>query len=566
MSTRLLILLLLFYLLESDSFAQNISNDDRLRNIVRQSGQAEVTIPYPETKGINNLTLNVSIMSVRDRVVYISLSPLTVEWFILQKFDYSILEKTDSKGIISAHNVKQAMQWDKYPTYSQYDSIMQSFQNLFPALCHLDTIGTSINGKLVLALKISDNALFDEDEPEVFYSSSIHGDETGGFILLLRLADYLLKNYSLNKRVKNLADNLEIWINPLANPDGMYNTGNSIFSPTRFNANGVDLNRNFPDPLLPVVIPQKENRDMIKFMRSRKFVLSANFHSGAEVVNYPWDRWSRLHADDAWFYEVSREYADTVHANSVSGYMKDLNNGITNGYAWYQITGGRQDFVTYELHGREVTIELDRQYFVTPAANLNSLWQYNWQSLIGYLENTLYGIHGVVRNINTNAPVPAKVFITGHDIDNSHIYSDTLSGSFVRLLSPGSWNLTFSATGFLEKTVSNIAVVSGQKSELAVFMEPIINSVDTVDPETPFLYPNPARDIIKVVLPEKIIGTINIRIISQSGMIMSDYTSETIRGIPLQIDLKMLPGGSYTVLFKNTFNKILCTGRFIVIN
>ena len=132
---------------------------------------------------------------------------------------------------------------------------------------------------------------------------------------------------------------------------------------------------------------------MIRFMRKHNFVLSANFHSGAEVVNYPWDRWSRLHADDAWFNNISRKYADTVHFYSVPGYMTDLNDGITNGYQWYQINGGRQDFVTYELHGREVTIELDTNY-VTPASQLASLWQYNWHSLIGYLENAMYGIHG----------------------------------------------------------------------------------------------------------------------------------------------------------------------------
>ena len=53
----------------------------------------------------------------------------------------------------------------------------------------------------------------------------------------------------------------------------------------------------------------------------------------------------------------------------------------------------RQDFVTSELQGREVTIELDDQ-FITPAAQLTLLWQNNWHSLLGYLENALYGIHG----------------------------------------------------------------------------------------------------------------------------------------------------------------------------
>ena len=79
---------------------------------------------------------------------------------------------------------------------------MQSFIKRYPSLCHLDTIGTSVNGKLVLALKISDNAAVDEDKPEVFYSSTMHGDETGGFILvMLHFADYLLKNYLVSHRV-----------------------------------------------------------------------------------------------------------------------------------------------------------------------------------------------------------------------------------------------------------------------------------------------------------------------------------------------------------------------------
>jgi hypothetical protein len=566
MTRRFLILLLVPAFFALRCYPQNISNDDRLHDIVRQYSQAEVSIPFTDNQALDDLTRKVSILSVRNKIVYISLSPLTVEWFILQKFNYKITEKADSKGIISAHNLNQAMEWNKYPTYSQYDSIMQSFKTLYPALCHLDTIGSSINGKLVLALKISDNAGNNEDEPEVFYSSTMHGDETGGFILMLRLVDYLLRNYNLNNRVKNLVDNLEIWINPLANPDGAYKTGNIISpSSSRYNANGVDLNRNFPDPFQPFEIQQKENRDMIKFMRKHKFVISANFHSGAEVVNYPWDKWlSKFHADDIWFYDISRAYADTVHTWSGPAYLNDENNGITRGAAWYVIYGGRQDFVTYELQGREVTIELDDQY-ITPAPQLALLWQYNWRSLLGYLENALYGIHGLVYNAISSAPVAARVFITGHDKDSSHVCSDVLTGSFVRLLAPGSWNLTFSAVGYFDATISNIIVASGQKTDINVNMLPIINRVDTTNPETPFLYPNPATTEFSAVLPERIMGKISIRIFNQAGTIFSDYITEAIQGVPVKIDVKRLSGGIYSVVFKNTDTKISCHGRFIVI-
>jgi len=507
----------------------------------------------------------VSILSVKNKIVHISLSPVTIDWFIKQKFDYQIVKKIDIKSFISARNLNLSSVWDKYPTYTQYDSIMQSFKTLYPNLCRLDTIGISINGRLILALKISDTPATDGDKPAVFYTSTIHGDETGGFMLMLHLADYMLKNYDLSPRVKDLVNNLEIWINPLANPDGTYYGGNTISSPIRNNANDYDLNRNFPDPITPNTVKQKETLDMVKFLRKHRFVISANFHSGSEVVNYPWDRWlSKFHADDSWFNTISRAYADTVHVYSGPAYMSDLDNGVTRGAVWYIIYGGRQDFVTSELQGREVTIELDNQY-ITPEAQLTLLWQNNWRSLLGYLENALYGIYGLVRNVNTLAPVPARVFISGHDKDSSQVYSDTLTGNFVRMLSPGAWNLTFSAVGYNDQTKSNITVVSGQRTDLIVDMVPKVNKVENPSTEQPLLYPNPARTEIKAILPHGISGSVNISIINQLGMKMLDYNDEVIQGIPLPIDIRILSGGIYSLVFRNSVTKAVYQSRFIVI-
>lgn len=567
MTKRLLAILFLLPLFTFLSYSQKSVNDNLLRDIVRQNGQAEVTIPDPGVREMDWLTRNISISTVRDRTVHIVISPRTLEWFISQNFDYKIVVQTGSKGIISSASVKQALEWESYPSYLQYDSIMQSFLLLYPSLCHLDTIGKSINGKLILAIKISDNVSTDEDEPEVLYTSTIHGDETGGFILMLRLADYLLRNYSLNNRVKQLVDNLEIWINPLANPDGTYRLGNTITSPVRENANGYDLNRNFPDPdpNAPHYPTQKETIDMMKFMRNHNFILSANFHSGAEVVNYPWDRWSRLHADDKWFISISRKYADTVHFYSGPVYMSGFKNGITNGADWYTINGGRQDFMTYELHGREVTIELDNNW-VTPSSQLNTLWQYNWHSLIGYLENAMYGIHGSINDINTKEPVAAKVFITGHDKDNSQVYSDTLTGSFIRMLAPGSWDLLFTAGGYRDTLISNIIVAEAQKTLLNVVMKPDDTPTDTIRTiDKLLLYPNPATLSLKVLLPENISGKVNVFIFNQSGIKISDYNTVVTKGIPLMYDVSHLASGLYNMVITNTQTKNSVRSGFIVI-
>ena len=566
MARRILIWIFILLLPEFRCLSQVISNDDKLRQTVSNYGQAEVTIPYADRKSAETLTANVSILSVKDKVVYISLSPLTVEWFILQKYDYKIVEPISPKGLISAATLNEALQWDNYPRYTQYDSIMQYFASQYPSLCRVDTIGTSINGKLVLALKISDNAAVNEDEPEVFYSSSMHGDETGGYVLMLHLADYLLKNYQVNARVKSLVDNLEIWINPLANPDGTYKSGNTIVSPSRYNAFGYDLNRNFPDPFTPNTIKTKETIDMIKFMRKHRFVLSANFHSGTEVVNYPWDRWiTKFHADNTWFKSISRAYADTVHLYAGPAYMNFLDNGITRGSDWYLVYGGRQDFVTSELQGREVTIEVDDQY-VTPAAQLTLLWQNNWHSLLGYLENALFGIHGLVRNSNSHVPVAAKIFISGHDTDSSHVYSDTLTGSFVRFLAPGSWNITFSAEGYFPKTVNDIIVNDRQRTDLIVDMKTLVDGIENPDSSNEILlFPNPARNTINALLPDILTGNINIRIINQTGMLISDYNISTVQGIPLRIDINSLSAGVYTILFLDTGRGRIFHSRFVVI-
>jgi hypothetical protein len=72
---------------------------------------------------------------------------------------------------------------------------------------------------------------------------------------------------------------------------------------------------------------------MMNLGMEQRFHLVANFHGGAEVVNYPWDHQYTLHTDDAWYQSISRAYASSAQANSPSGYLEDLNNGITNAHS-----------------------------------------------------------------------------------------------------------------------------------------------------------------------------------------------------------------------------------------
>jgi PKD repeat protein len=362
-------------------------------------------------------------------------------------------------------SVREIMEWDTYPTYQGYLDIMSEFASNYPEICDIDTIGSTTEDRLIIVARISDNVHEEEDEPEFLYTSSMHGDETTGYVLTLRLIDYLLSNYGSDERITNIVDNIDIWINPLANPDGTYAGGNStVFGATRYNANYVDLNRNYPDPAdgpHPDGNPwQPETVAFMAFAEGRDFVLSANFHGGAEVVNYPWDTWSRNTADHLWWNFVSRNYADTCHVNSPLGYFTDLDNGVTNGYAWYSITGGRQDYMNYFQQCREVTLEISSNKLL-PTSQLESFWNYNYRSMLNYIEESLYGVRGIVTDSLTGQPLQAEVFIAMHDKDSSMVYSSLPIGNYHRLLKSGTYNITFKAPGYLNKTVTGVQVADG---------------------------------------------------------------------------------------------------------
>jgi len=401
-----------------------------------------------------------------------------------------------------AASLEEARSFTKYPTLEQYIQLMQDFASTYPSICLLDTIGFSTRSRPVLVLKISDNVNVDEEEPRFMYSSTIHGDEILGYVLLLRLADTLLSSYGNSSYLTNLVNETEIWINPLANPDGAYYLSDtSLVGSRRYNDHGVDLNRNFPDPASSDLVDDYSGREtetigMMDFLMEHRFSMSANLHGGAEVVNYPWDYKYALHPDDDWLYFISREYADEVHAEEAS-YMDDFPDGVTNGADWYVVYGGRQDYVTYYLEGRELTIELSNTKLL-PSSLLDLYWRYNDYSLVNLMQQARYGIHGLITEKGSGKPVSASITVQNHDDASSIITSDPLSGRFYRYLKEGSYNLKISADGYKDTLVESFTVTDYQASELLIELDTVLTSVLTGDMAALRLYPDPCNEFLQL--------------------------------------------------------------------
>jgi hypothetical protein len=540
---------------------------DDIRNAVSRYGQAEVMISYPGYDAMTRLAARFSVSSCDGLTALLSLSSRDVAEFIAEAIPYRLIVPEERKGFYTASSVAEAMLWQSYPTWKHYDTIMHKIAGHWPDLCRLDTIGFSVQGRAVLALKISDNPEEDEPEPEVMISSSIHGDETAGFVLLMRLAEYLASGGGGapgSGLASELVSELEIWINPLANPDGMYRNGDTLTYPVRANSNGYDLNRNFPDPEVGTPPPlQKETLDMIRFMEERRFTLSANLHSGAEVVNYPWDKWTRDHADDDWFNAISRRYADTVHLHSESGYMTFLDNGVTKGWKWYLVRGGRQDYVTWGLGGREVTIELDDTK-MTPGSNLELMWEWNHRSLLRYIAGAMTGVRGTVTDAETGDPLSAKIFIAGHDRDSSHVWSDTTTGFYTRLLPPGTWNLTFSCPGYKPYTLTADLTSSVPLQVSNIQLEK--GNHDYPDPPESGLlvFPNPSDGNFSIMPPVAVTGEVTITVTSTSGALMKHYTTTAQPGIPVECKFTGLPAGIFIISVSREPNGPMVRGKAVI--
>jgi hypothetical protein len=541
---------------------QDISFSSDAGQIV--TSQLRVRLPFPVINAPQEIPVEIFRENISRDSVDLYIDPALLDLYQSAFPGLNILKAApllDNSDM--AASLAEAMTFQKYPTWEQYDSMMHFFAATYPSICRIDTFGTSVEGRLLLALKISDNVEQEEDEPAFLYTSTMHGDELVGYVLCLRLADFLLSNYGSDVEVDRIVDGVELWINPLSNPDGTFYPDNNstVQSSRRGNAYGVDLNRNFPDPKTGEADDpagrQQETRHMMDFLKLIRPNLSANIHSGAEVVNYPWDHKQAWHPDHEWFILISLEYADEARSVN-SSYLMFADDslgytGITNGADWYEITGGRQDYVTYYLHGRELTLELS---YVKRLESefLEQHWNYNKWPMINLVTQSLYGIHGNVTDIYGN-PVRAQIRVEAHDNDSSWVESDPVSGNFYRYLEEGVYDLIAAAEGYRTQTLQNINVFDYQKTTVSVQLDSLPTgsrpepffSDSTPDPQSLLqVQPNPAHDLLRVKTAGTFTGGTTLVITDLSGRTVLQVSPPA--GVSIfSIDVSSLQSGAYVL-------------------
>ncbi|MFE7783953.1 M14 family metallopeptidase [Streptomyces nigrescens] len=219
--------------------------------------QYEVTGPATRAERTALLATGVSIDEVHTRAVVITATRSQAA--TVHELGYTLRKLPDPPGFATAAPHKPRVKdfpagYANYHTYDEATKEIDALVAKYPEILSKQVIGTSHEGRNILALKLSKNVTKDEQEPEVLFTAHQHAREH----LTVEMSLYLLKEftskYGSDSRVTKMLDSREIWIIPDLNPDGgEYDIASGRFRSWRKNRQpnagssgvGTDLNRNW---------------------------------------------------------------------------------------------------------------------------------------------------------------------------------------------------------------------------------------------------------------------------------------------------------------------------------
>nr|XP_046190062.1 carboxypeptidase M-like isoform X3 [Oncorhynchus gorbuscha] len=300
----------------------------------------------------------------------------------------------------------------RYHNTVEVERYLRDVNNTFD-FTHLHSIGKSVEGRDLWVLILGKNpAEHRMGIPEFKYVGNMHGNEVVGRVLLLQLIDHLTRGYLSDPLVTRLLNSTRVHILVSMNPDGFESSSRDcMYSQGRFNKNGIDLNRNFPDAFSKKEsgMTEMEVRAIMDWLKTESFVLSANLHGGAVVASYPYDNsnggselqsGSSVAPDNDVLIQLAKTYSYThsqMHKGDHCYDSKDFMEGITNGYYWYPLPGGMQDYNYVWGQCLEITLELSCCKY-PPESDLPGLWDANRAALLAYMQQVHLGqYHSVCR-------------------------------------------------------------------------------------------------------------------------------------------------------------------------
>lgn len=252
--------------------------------------------------------------------------------------------------------------WRSYDEPGGIRDQMEQAAQQYPQVSKLVTLGTTHQGRDILALKVTQGArgMADGSRPAVLYSSTQHAREWISTEVNRRLMMSYLEGWKNNdKDIKDVLKTTELWFVLVANPDGYQytfdeerlwrknlrdNDGNGVVN----FGDGVDPNRNYPSHWGyddegsssiassetyrgPAPNSEPETQALKGLLDRIGFAFQVNYHSNGEWLLYA-EGWqiATPTADDPIYYALSGNLDEA----SIDGYHPGISSDVlyvTNG-------------------------------------------------------------------------------------------------------------------------------------------------------------------------------------------------------------------------------------------
>ncbi len=423
-----------------------------------------------------------------------------------------------------------------YPSITEIYASIDAVVAAHPDICRLETIGTSVQGRQIQAVVVSDNPSTEELEPELRIHGAIHGDEKTSAMVTLHYLETLTDNYATSPMCEYIVNNAETWIIPVLNPDG-YN------STSRYNANGIDLNRNcsYMGPGYgggPIAFSEPETaalRDLTmqnwpaieNFINP--FTAGLSLHGGAECFNAPWNyTTSPLPEDVELMYVQGDDYATNP---GIVNYFGSGNFEIyVPGASWYVINGDVNDWSYGECGTIDHTIEVHNNKVAPDWPEVSNA---HYMAILEFFTNSTYGIWGTVTN-SSGDPLDARMAIGISDgMDSEPLRfcrTDVTLGDYHKTLIPDTYDVEVYVDGYTSQSITDVVVNSEERVDVSF----VLYNVGIDDSETGIIetgrlsvYPNPAQGSLNISMPVAGVGgTVTIYDITGRSVFSQEISAE----------------------------------------
>lgn len=277
----------------------------------------------------------------------------------------------------SVVEVRASIDFTAFHTPAQMDSELTNLATTHSSIAQIFTIGNSVEGRPIRGIKISSTvAVDDAAKGDVVIIALQHAREWIAAEMALYLAEYLVTHYSTDPALQACMNNLQIWIIPVANPDGYVYTASDpshrLWRKNRRNNGdgtfGVDINRNFSyewglssgssgvtsDDTYrgPFAFSEPEAfhlRDFVQARHNPRFLVS--YHSAAEVILRSWRYTNAAAPGESMLAFVQQDMINriaAVHGHTYGTSIGYNSSGSTLDYFWGEM---RMIAVTPELRG-----------------------------------------------------------------------------------------------------------------------------------------------------------------------------------------------------------------------